>query len=521
MLSMTALRERSKIILWTLLFFFVASMTVGGLVGGANIIDVIRSGFGGVNTDLYVGRVGDENISISYYLNERQKQINRFRQQGRTIDSRAIQNAGDFAWNSIIERKIKDEKIEEFNLMVQDNEIYDFLLLSPPDAFQNNLMELGLYKDENDQFNLLSYQDAVRSGALPDTTRQVLFVWEQYLKTFLADRKLQNIYNKLASVSPLDVKNDYINNNLECDIDILSINFNDINDSLISISNDEINDVYNNEKDEKYLIEETVSMEYILFENIDSSGLDSTDIVDLQDSLLQHAIDFAADADIMSFHDALEEYELITSDTIKVTESFKNNSGIPFQMGVLRQAVRFGFDNKVGSSSDAFTTDNGIAIFNIIKKNSSSYKTVDNVESSIKRSLTKNKKLEYAKNFFKDLNTNSKWDEIANKSEIIEFNPAITSKIGGNFQIIGRNSTVAGLVKEMDLEEVSNIIEGSNQVFVFKLKSKDSFNEEQYNEMFDSLRISLLQREKSLSYNSWMNNEKKNISIKDMREKIF
>ena len=68
MLSMSKLRERQKGLLWTLLFFFIASMTVGGLVGGANIIDVIRSSFGGGNTSLHVGRVGDENISISYYL---------------------------------------------------------------------------------------------------------------------------------------------------------------------------------------------------------------------------------------------------------------------------------------------------------------------------------------------------------------------------------------------------------------------------------------------------------------------
>ena len=521
MLSMSMLRERSKIVLWTLLFFFVASMTVGGLVGGANIIDVIRSGFGGVNTSLYVGRVGDENISISYYLNERQNQINRFRQQGRTIDSRAVQNAGDFAWNSIVERKIKDEKIEEFNLMVQDDEIYDFLLLSPPDAFQNNLMDLGLFKNENDGFNLEGYQDAVRSGTLPDTSQQVLFIWEQYLKTFLADRKLQNIYNKLATVSTIDVENEYINNNIGCNIDLLSIDFNDIDDSLISISKKEINSIYNDEKDEKYLIDETVSMEYILFENINSSGLDSTDIVDLQDSLLQHAIDFAADADIMSFHDALEEYELSATDTINVTESFKNNAGIPFQMGVLRQAVRFGFDNKIGSSSDAFTTDNGIAIFNIIKKNSSTYKNLVDVEPSIKRSLTKNKRIEYSKKIFKNLNFHLNWQDIADENDLLEFNSDISAKIGGSFQVIGRNSTLSGLVKEMDLKESSNIIETSNKIFIFKLNSKDPFDEDQYNAMYDSLRTKLLQREKSLIYNSWMNNEKKNITIKDMREKIF
>ena len=145
MLSMSKLRDNSKWVLWTLLFFFVASMTVGGLVGGANILGTIQSFFGKVDTTLYVGKIGNESIPISYFLNERQIQLNRFRQQGRNIDSRAEQNASDFAWNNIIERKIKDEKINELNMMVQPDEVYNFLLLSPPLAFQNNLKELGLF----------------------------------------------------------------------------------------------------------------------------------------------------------------------------------------------------------------------------------------------------------------------------------------------------------------------------------------------------------------------------------------
>ena len=62
MFSMTKLRERSHILLWILLFFFVASMAVGGLVGGANIMDLI---FGGRNIQLHVGSVGDKNITHS------------------------------------------------------------------------------------------------------------------------------------------------------------------------------------------------------------------------------------------------------------------------------------------------------------------------------------------------------------------------------------------------------------------------------------------------------------------------
>ena len=148
MFSMSNLRDNSKGMMWTLLFFFIASMTVGGLVGGANILSTIQGFFGKIDTRLYVGKVGDEPIPISYYLNERQIQLNRFRQQGRTIDSRTLQNAGDFAWNNIVDRSIKDKKIRELNLQVQDDEIYNFLLLSPPPAFQDNLKSLGLFNDE-------------------------------------------------------------------------------------------------------------------------------------------------------------------------------------------------------------------------------------------------------------------------------------------------------------------------------------------------------------------------------------
>ena len=61
---MTTLRERSHVILWLLLFFFVASMTMGGLVGGSNIISVI---FGSKDIRNYVGSIDGKRISIREY----------------------------------------------------------------------------------------------------------------------------------------------------------------------------------------------------------------------------------------------------------------------------------------------------------------------------------------------------------------------------------------------------------------------------------------------------------------------
>ena len=56
MFSMSNVRENSKGMMWLLLFFFVASMTVGGLVGGANILSTIQGFFGKIDTGTNVLR---------------------------------------------------------------------------------------------------------------------------------------------------------------------------------------------------------------------------------------------------------------------------------------------------------------------------------------------------------------------------------------------------------------------------------------------------------------------------------
>ena len=521
MFSMTKLRENSKAMLWTLLFFFIASMTVGGLVGGANILSTIQGFFGKIDTRLYVGKVGDTPIPISYYLSERQMQLNRFRQQGRTIDSRAIQSAGDFAWNNIVDRSIKDDKIKELNLGVQNDEIYNFLLLSPPTAFQDNLKTLGLFSSDDGSFDLDSYQNSVRNGLLPDTTQNLLLIWENYLRTYLADRKLQNLYNNTVSISDLEVKSDYLLNNINCSLDILNIKSSTIPDSLISVSNREIEDKYNEDKEDKYIKNESVTLQYVLWENIDPTDIDSLDIIDLQDSLLQLSIDFASDAQITSFEEAINTYEITTIDTLDVTEEFSGNSGLPYQMGAIRQAVRFAFDNSLGETSDYFQTDNGLAVFNIIKKNNNGYTPFEDVSSSIERSLKREKRSEYAFNLLSQKNTDENWEELSNNDDLIEFISNTSSNMGGSFTTIGKNNTLIGFLETMSEGDVSQIIKSSSNVFKVKLMSKDTFDEEQFNLMKDSLKTDMLQTNKNQIFNQWLKSEKDAIVIKDLRSKIF
>ena len=312
-----------------------------------------------------------------------------------------------------------------------------------------------------------------------------------------------------------------MHSNINCSIDILNIKSNSIPDSLIAVSKEEIEDEYNENKEEKYSIDESITLQYVLWENIDPTGIDSLDIIDMQDSLLQLSIDFSAEAQITSFQEAIETYEITKIDTVNVTESFSNNSGLPYQMGAIRQAVRFAFDNSINETSDYFQTDNGLAVFNIVKKNNTSYTSFDEVSNSIERSIKRSKKNEYAFDLLSNTNINQDWKKLAANNEFLELIENTSSTIGGSFNTIGKNNTLIGLLPNMEVGSASSVIKSSSNVFVFKLNSKDDFDESLYEEIKDSLKLNLIASGKNQLFNQWLKNKKEEIEIQDLRSKIF
>jgi len=308
---------------------------------------------------------------------------------------------------------------------------------------------------------------------------------------------------------------------LNCTLDILSIDINAIDDSLVSISDDSILNEYNNDKDEKYLIVERVAMEFVLWENIDASDLDSLNIIDMQDSLLQLAIDFSSEAEMTSFKTALGTYNIDKIDTVYVTESFNNNSGLPFQMGNIRNAVRFAFDNRAGDTSEQLITDNGIAVFHIIDNIPKEYTPLNEVENNIKRILRKKSKINYAKSLFKD-NDLYDWEVVSSNNTLFTYTNEIISTLNGNFQPIGRsNELLSFLLDVEETKEISDIIESSTHVFIAIVKSIDIYNSEKFASLKDSLKNQLLLNKSNQVYSNWLRAEKENLKIKDLRHEIF
>ena len=80
---MVTLRKRMTIVLWALLLLFLLSMSVGGLVGGANIIDQIA---GRVDPSRVIARINDQDISPDYFNNLVNQQINQAKENGQTVN---------------------------------------------------------------------------------------------------------------------------------------------------------------------------------------------------------------------------------------------------------------------------------------------------------------------------------------------------------------------------------------------------------------------------------------------------
>ncbi len=516
---MTQIRERSHIVLWILLTFFLLSMVVGGLVGGANIMDVIT---GKTNTSLYIGKVGEKEIPRQRFINERERQLNQYRNQGRELDSRAYQNASDFAWNSIVERVIKDKIIEEIGLTVENDEIYDFLLLTPPQVFQDNLKSSGLFIKEDESFDMDNYQDAVRNGTLPEEISSLLVLWENYLRTYLADRKLRSLYNNTASISDIEVKDEYIKRNVNCTLDFIHVNSNNIPDSLVEVSDDDILSQFNEDKDELYTTDESQIVEYVYWEYPKTEEADSLNVSTIQDSIMQNSLLFVDEVDYSSFNEALEMFEINVQDTLNIIEGFSNNSGIPFNLGVSRPAVRFAFDNSIGDVSDPITMDNGIAVFHIIGYQPAGHKEVAQVESGIKRTLLRGKKTEYATSLMATAPSNpDEWESFASTNDYFEFVDDDTKNIGGSFSAIGKSNALTGTLKAMKAGDVSNTIKTYSSIVKIKMVSKDSLDEAKFEEEAETLRIELLNGKNAKVFNSWMADEKKKIEIEDYRSRVF
>ena len=213
---MTTLRDRMHVVLWALLALFVLSMTVGGLVGGANIIDQL---LGRISPSEAIGAVNGELITPDQFNQAVNARVEAVRNSGGEISDQQMEAIREEVWNAFLEERLTAQAIDDLDIRVTDDEIIDHLENNPPIDIQRLFYA-------NNQFDKDTYHQALNTPGMMDWAPIESWMREFYIPRF----KLQQYINMSAIVSQEDVKDEFIKRNTDFTISALHVTSESVKD---------------------------------------------------------------------------------------------------------------------------------------------------------------------------------------------------------------------------------------------------------------------------------------------------
>ena len=110
-------------------------MSIGGLVGGANIIDQI---VGRVDPNRVIAQINGQDVSPDYFNNLVNQQIDQARSSGQQVNDMMYERARSAAWDNLLQQILVSSEIERLELEATDEEVLYHLRENPPQFLQSN-----------------------------------------------------------------------------------------------------------------------------------------------------------------------------------------------------------------------------------------------------------------------------------------------------------------------------------------------------------------------------------------------
>ena len=250
MALMTSIRTRMHIVLWGLLIIFLLSMTVGGLVGGANILDQL---FGRIDPSTAIGAVNGEIISPGSFTRLVGNRADQARAEGQTIDSRQLDQIRKQVWDSIIRDYLVAQTVKELKIVATDDEVIYHMKNNPPAFLKSNpeFQTLG-------EFDQVKYDLAISS---PEGNEWAPL--EQFMKdTYIPDYKLRQILFSSISATDQEVRDEFTKRNIQYTLEAVHVTNAMVNSDSLKPSDEALLTEYNSRLDE-FEKGETRTLNYI------------------------------------------------------------------------------------------------------------------------------------------------------------------------------------------------------------------------------------------------------------------
>ncbi len=610
MAMMRSLRDRMHVVLWGLLILFILSMTVGGLVGGANIIDQL---LGRISPVEAIGVVNGDIIPPNQFNQAVSARLESFRTQGREVTDQILESIREDIWSTFVEEKLLEQAIAELNISVTEEEILYHLENNPPADIQRFFMV-------GNQFDEEAYRNALNTPGSVDWTPIETWMRDYYIPRF----KLQQTLNLSAVVTDEDIHDEFIKRNVEYTINALHIPTAAVQDEVIEPSDDDLLLDYNLRK-EDFKQEERRILSYVRWEKsptksdtlrifnealsiknsaqkgenfnylanlysqdpgnqvnpdsgrggdlgwfgkgqmvppfedaafnaktgqivgpvlspfgyhiikIDSSKIDKKERkIRASHILLKIEIGQNTKTELrrkstLFSYDAQGEGFSAAVDTHKVSIHLISSVGekdifLP-EIGTFRSAVRFAYNNEIGSISDPLENDNFFAVFSLDSIHEEGILPFETVKEQIYSKVLKEKQRNavemLAYEYRGQLDGGAVFSDLLKENEKLELVSLDSKKLNSSFKSLGKSNHLVGALldaKEGDLLGPIPTYRGFGLVL---LMSVGEFDSTEWKVQKDNIHLDLMRRKQNQTYQSWMAERREEADIVDNRKYHF
>ncbi|MCF7885114.1 MAG: peptidylprolyl isomerase [Candidatus Marinimicrobia bacterium] len=249
---MQKLRDNTHIILWTTLILFVLGMTIGGLIRGANLVDIFS---GESKNRNLAGSVNGQELKSRQFVNMVQNRVSQMRESGQTINNRMYSAIADRVWNQYVNEVLLGEIIEKYDLKTTGDEIYHYLRTNPPQFIRS----APAFQNEEGEFDYQKYLQR-----LNNPQGNEWYPVEQQIRGTLPYQKLNNLIQGLVTIPEWEIREQFIKENVKMEFETLTLPYSLVSSDCFNVSSSEIREYYKNHKDE-YHVPETREIKYVNF----------------------------------------------------------------------------------------------------------------------------------------------------------------------------------------------------------------------------------------------------------------
>ena len=262
MSTLGSIRKRS-----TLLLLVIGVAMLAFILG--DFMQSTRSGGGG---GAFVGEVAGEKISIQIFEERIQKGTENWKNSNpnSTLNQETLAQIRNSIWDEYIKELLMDAEYEALGIDVDSEELFEL--------FQGNnvhpeISKIEIFQDPTtkqfDRARMIQYMKGLDNDQTGEAREQWLG-FEEYISNLRKNNKYKLLVEKGMYVSSAEAQLYFNQGNENISFEYVPVSFNHIADSLVDVTDSEIEDCYENHLNE-YQQEESSNVDYVAFTVIPSA----------------------------------------------------------------------------------------------------------------------------------------------------------------------------------------------------------------------------------------------------------